>query len=79
MHLQQCMYVEAYIGDLKRWISRNHGQVGFYLTQAFTGHGCFKSYTGSTKLKVADVKTVGNNRMTIIKLSSSVQQQKVWE
>ena len=26
------------------WISRKHGFVTFYLTQALTGHGCFRSY-----------------------------------
>ncbi|KAH8303697.1 hypothetical protein KR059_009494, partial [Drosophila kikkawai] len=32
------------IPDIKSWISRKHGEVDFYLTQALSGHGCFRSY-----------------------------------
>ena len=26
------------------WLNRSHGEMTFYLTQAMTGHGCFRSY-----------------------------------
>ncbi|BFF92820.1 uncharacterized protein DMAD_10794 [Drosophila madeirensis] len=32
------------IPKLKDWLERKHGQVDFYLTQALSGHGCFRSY-----------------------------------
>lgn len=32
------------VPDIKTWIERTHGELGFHLTQAFTGHGAFRSY-----------------------------------
>lgn len=32
------------IGDLRAWHERRHGEVNFRLSQALTGHGCFRSY-----------------------------------
>lgn len=32
------------IPSISRWVSREHGEVDFHLTQILTGHGCFKSY-----------------------------------
>ena len=32
------------IPELTTWLDRKHGQVGFYLAQALSGHGCFNSY-----------------------------------
>ena len=30
--------------DLTPWLEKKHGEIGFYLTQALTGHGCFNAY-----------------------------------
>lgn len=30
--------------EIRPWINRKHGEVGYYLTQFFTGHGYFLSY-----------------------------------
>lgn len=32
------------IPDVKKWLSRRHGEVNFHLTQALSGHGCFSAY-----------------------------------
>ena len=32
------------IPNISSWINRGHGQVNFYLTQALSGHGCFRAY-----------------------------------
>ena len=32
------------IPRVKRWVERKHGEVGYHLTQALTGHGCFADY-----------------------------------
>ena len=32
------------IPELATWLNRKHGEVGFYLAQALSGHGCFKAY-----------------------------------
>ncbi|XP_070138596.1 uncharacterized protein [Drosophila bipectinata] len=32
------------IPDVGEWTGRKHGQVDFYLTQALSGHGCFRNY-----------------------------------
>lgn len=32
------------IPDVTKWITRVHGEVGFYITQLLTGHGCFRAY-----------------------------------
>ncbi|KAH8367501.1 hypothetical protein KR084_011567, partial [Drosophila pseudotakahashii] len=29
---------------IEAWVNRKHGQVDYYLTQALSGHGCFRSY-----------------------------------
>ena len=29
---------------LATWLNREHGEVGFYLAQALSGHGCFNAY-----------------------------------
>ncbi|XP_044570130.1 uncharacterized protein LOC123257010 [Drosophila ananassae] len=34
----------ALIPDVGVWTGRKHGEVDFYLTQALSGHGCFRSY-----------------------------------
>ena len=32
------------IPELATWLDRKHGQVGFYLAQVLSGHGCFNAY-----------------------------------
>lgn len=32
------------IPDIQRWTSRQFGEVDYFLTQALTGHGCFRRY-----------------------------------
>lgn len=32
------------ISDIRAWMERKHGEVGYYLTQFLTGHGYFRSY-----------------------------------
>ena len=32
------------IPELATWLNTKHGEVGFYLTQALSGHGCFIAY-----------------------------------
>lgn len=32
------------ISEIRDWISRKHGEVNYYLSQALTGHGCFPAY-----------------------------------
>jgi len=32
------------IPSIEPWLNRKHGQVDFYLTQALSGHGCFRSF-----------------------------------
>lgn len=32
------------IPNVAAWYNRGHGQMGYYLTQALTGHGCFNAY-----------------------------------
>ena len=32
------------IPELATWLNRKHGQVGFYMAQALSGHGCFNAY-----------------------------------
>lgn len=42
------------IGNLDAWMSRNHGQVSYHLTQFLSGHGCFGSYLHRFKLLDSD-------------------------
>ena len=32
------------IPELATWLNRKHGEVGFYLAQALSGHGCFNAF-----------------------------------
>ena len=43
-------WTHTLLPDLKRWTTREHGQMRYYLTQALTGHGCFRSYLKRFKL-----------------------------
>ena len=38
------------IPELATWPDRKHGQVGFYLAQALSGHGCFNAYLKTREL-----------------------------
>ena len=37
-------WIHRLIPELTTWLDRKHGQVGFYLAQALSGHGCFNAY-----------------------------------
>ena len=43
-------WTHALIPNLGKWLSRQHGQVNYYTTQALSGHGCFKAYLHRFKL-----------------------------
>ena len=38
------------IPELATWLNRKHGEVGFYLAQALSSHGCFNAYPGPANL-----------------------------
>ena len=42
---QSGRWTHRLIPELATWLDRKHGQVGFYLAQALSGHGCFNAYT----------------------------------
>ena len=39
------------IPELATWLNRKHGEVGFYLAHALSGHGCFKAYLKRYKIR----------------------------
>ena len=41
---QSGRWTHRLIPELTTWLDRKHGQVGFYLAQALSGHGCFNAY-----------------------------------
>ena len=41
---QSGRWTHRLIPELATWLDRKHGQVGFYLAQALSGHGCFNAY-----------------------------------
>ena len=41
---QSRRWTHRLIPQLVTWLGRKHGQVGFYLAQALSGHGCFNAY-----------------------------------
>ena len=41
---QSGRWTHCLIPELATWLDRKHGQVGFYLAQALSGHGCFNAY-----------------------------------
>ena len=41
---QSGRWTHRLIPEFTTWLDRNHGQVGFYLAQALSGHGCFNAY-----------------------------------
>jgi len=38
------LWTKSLIPDVDIWLNRNFGEVNHYITQAFTGHGCFRAY-----------------------------------
>ena len=57
---QSGRWTHRLIADLTTWLDRKHRQVGFYLAQALSGHGCFNAYlkrfkkTDNESLETAD-------------------------
>lgn len=43
------------IPNIKNWVTRNHGETNYYLTQIMTGHGNFNSYL--KRFKITDDST----------------------
>ncbi|XP_072159010.1 uncharacterized protein [Bemisia tabaci] len=43
-------WIHKILPSLQPWIERTHGDVDFYLTQFFSGHGSFNSYLSRFKL-----------------------------
>lgn len=41
---ERAQWTKKLIKDIRPWLVRKHGQLNYYLSQFFTGHGCFKSY-----------------------------------
>ena len=41
---QSGRWTHRLIPEIATWLDRKHGQVGFYLAQAFSDHGCFNAY-----------------------------------
>ena len=41
---QSGRWTHRLIPELAIWLDRKYGQVGFYLVQALSGHGCFNAY-----------------------------------
>ena len=41
---QSGKWTQRLIPEITTWLDRKHGQVGFYLAQALSGHGCFDAY-----------------------------------
>ena len=41
---QSGKWIHRLIPELATWLDGKHGQVGFYLAQALSGHGCFIAY-----------------------------------
>ena len=46
---QSRRWTHRLIPELTTWLDRKHGQVGFYLAQALSGHSCFNAYLKSFK------------------------------
>ena len=41
---QSGRWTHRLLPELATWLDSKHGQVGFYLVQALSGHGCFNAY-----------------------------------
>ena len=49
------VWLKQLIPDPERWLTRNHGDLNFFLTQVLTGHGAFNSYLNRFKISTSDV------------------------
>lgn len=48
----KAVWTRLLISSLIPWVTRDHGEINNYMSQAFSGHGCFGSYRkkiGKTK------------------------------
>ncbi|CAI6352474.1 unnamed protein product [Macrosiphum euphorbiae] len=45
-------WTHTLISDVGKWVNRKYGDTHYFLTQAFTNHGCFNAYLH--KIKKAD-------------------------
>ena len=48
------------IPELTTWLNRKHGEVGLYLAQALSGHGCFNAYLRRFNKKEEDTCCYNN-------------------
>ena len=44
------LWTKTLIPNIADWIYRNHGEVGYHLTQFLSGHGCFQPYLERFKI-----------------------------
>lgn len=68
------------IPHLGKWINRSHGQMDFYMTQAFSGHGCFNEYLTRFKKREDDRclhcrHTPDNARHTIFECTATLKER----
>lgn len=42
------------IPSIRRWISRKHGEIDYFITQALSGHGCFRKFLHDRKRAETD-------------------------
>lgn len=47
-------WTHTLIPDINKWINRRHGEVDYFMTQALSGHGCFREYLHRRKRTDAD-------------------------
>ena len=47
-------WTKRLIPDIRKWINRKHGSVGFHLSQFLSGHGCFGAYLKRMNLADSD-------------------------
>ena len=47
---QSRRWTHRLIPELTTWLDKKHGQVGFHLAQALSGHGCFNAHSRSCVL-----------------------------
>lgn len=43
-------WTRTLIKDINPWVTRNHGEIDYHITQVFSGHGCFEFYKNRFKL-----------------------------
>ena len=50
-HEENRRWTHSLIPNIRVWFERQHGNMGYYLTQAMTNHGSFNKYLHRFKLK----------------------------